>query len=170
MYQVVHHYLQTASRTMQSRLRKRGRLGKWSYIHTIRKQVHEQFPYILYIYIQCTVYYFDVYICVQICEKAQFETLLNYQRGLAENVRNEKMFECLYFCNLMMNGLESFLCVYDLTTFLVYNIKALQHQVAKSRKFKINMSYQCLKGGGVMNTMRKQINVFAMYICETSKF
>jgi hypothetical protein len=37
--QVVHHYLQTASRTMQSRLRKRGRMGKWSYIHTIRKQV-----------------------------------------------------------------------------------------------------------------------------------
>ena len=36
--QVVHHYLQTASRTMQSRLRKRGRMGKWSYIHTIRKQ------------------------------------------------------------------------------------------------------------------------------------
>jgi hypothetical protein len=24
---------------MQSRLRKRGRMGKWSYIHTIRKQV-----------------------------------------------------------------------------------------------------------------------------------
>ena len=40
--QVVHHYLQTASRTMQSRLRKRGRMGKWSYIHTIRKQVSGQ--------------------------------------------------------------------------------------------------------------------------------
>ena len=38
-FQVVHHYLQTASRTMQSRLRKRGRQGKYSYIHTIRKQV-----------------------------------------------------------------------------------------------------------------------------------
>ena len=38
-FEVVHHYLQTASRTMQSRLRKRGRMGKWSYIHTIRKQV-----------------------------------------------------------------------------------------------------------------------------------
>ena len=36
---MVHHYLQTASRTMQSRLRKRGRQGKYSYIHTIRKQV-----------------------------------------------------------------------------------------------------------------------------------
>ncbi|XP_023331703.1 TRPL translocation defect protein 14 isoform X2 [Eurytemora carolleeae] len=41
-FEVVHHYLQTASRTMQSRLRKRGRLGKWSYIHTIRKQVSGQ--------------------------------------------------------------------------------------------------------------------------------
>ena len=40
--QVVHHYLQTASRTMQSRLRKRGRMGKWSYIHTIRKQVRKR--------------------------------------------------------------------------------------------------------------------------------
>ena len=42
MFQVVHHYLQTASRTMQSRLRKRGRMGKYSYIHTIRKQVGNQ--------------------------------------------------------------------------------------------------------------------------------
>lgn len=41
-FEVVHHYLQTASRTMQSRLRKRGRMGKWSYIHTIRKQVSGQ--------------------------------------------------------------------------------------------------------------------------------
>merc|ERR1712154_689978 len=38
-FEVTHNYLQTASRTMQSRLRKRGRLGKFSYIHTIRKQV-----------------------------------------------------------------------------------------------------------------------------------
>jgi len=37
-FEVAHHYLQTASRTMQSRLRKRGRMGKFSYIHTIRKQ------------------------------------------------------------------------------------------------------------------------------------
>jgi len=37
-FEVVHHYLQTGSRNMQSRLRKRGRMGKWSYIHTIRKQ------------------------------------------------------------------------------------------------------------------------------------
>jgi len=41
-FEVVHHYLQTTSRTMQSRLRKRGRMGKWSYIHTIRKQVSGQ--------------------------------------------------------------------------------------------------------------------------------
>lgn len=39
---VCHHYLQTASRMLQSRLRKRGRKGKWSYIHTIRKQVSGQ--------------------------------------------------------------------------------------------------------------------------------
>jgi len=37
-FEVTHNYLQTASRTMQSRLRKRGRMGKFSYIHTIRKQ------------------------------------------------------------------------------------------------------------------------------------
>ena len=42
LLQVTHNYLQTASRTMQSRLRKRGRLGKFSYIHTIRKQVGGQ--------------------------------------------------------------------------------------------------------------------------------
>merc|ERR1711902_310700 len=41
-FEVTHNYLQTASRTMQSRLRKRGRLGKFSYIHTIRKQVGGQ--------------------------------------------------------------------------------------------------------------------------------
>jgi len=41
-FEVVHHYLQSPSRTMQSRLRKRGRCGKWSYIHTIRKQVSGQ--------------------------------------------------------------------------------------------------------------------------------
>jgi len=41
-FEVVHHYLQSPSRTMQSRLRKRGRMGKWSYIHTIRKQVSGQ--------------------------------------------------------------------------------------------------------------------------------
>ena len=73
----------------------------------------------------CTAYYFDVYICVQICEKAQFETLSNYQGC------GRKMFECFHFCNLMMNALESFLFVYNITKFLVYNIKALQHQVAK---------------------------------------
>ena len=38
-FEVCHHYLQTSSRMMQSRLRKRGRKGKWSYTHTIRKQV-----------------------------------------------------------------------------------------------------------------------------------
>ena len=38
-FEVCHHYLQTASRMLQSRLRKRGRHGKWSYTHTIRKQV-----------------------------------------------------------------------------------------------------------------------------------
>lgn len=41
-FEVVHHYLQTASKKIQSRLRKRGRMGKWSYIHTIRKQVSGQ--------------------------------------------------------------------------------------------------------------------------------
>lgn len=41
-FEVTHNYLQTASRTMQSRLRKRGRQGKFSYIHTIRKQVGGQ--------------------------------------------------------------------------------------------------------------------------------
>ena len=41
-FEVHHHYLQTATRMMQSRLRKRGRLGKFSYIHTIRKQVGGQ--------------------------------------------------------------------------------------------------------------------------------
>ena len=38
--QVTHNYLQSPARTMQSRLRKRGRQGKYSYIHTIRKQVN----------------------------------------------------------------------------------------------------------------------------------
>jgi hypothetical protein len=38
-FEVCHHSLQTNSRTLQSRLRKRGRKGKWSYMHTIRKQV-----------------------------------------------------------------------------------------------------------------------------------
>jgi len=41
-FEVTHHYLQTASRNMQSRLRKRGRMGKYSYIHTIRKQMAGQ--------------------------------------------------------------------------------------------------------------------------------
>ncbi|TRY71688.1 hypothetical protein TCAL_03417 [Tigriopus californicus] len=41
-FTVHHHYLQTNSRMMQSRLRKRGRKGKWSYTHTIRKQVSGQ--------------------------------------------------------------------------------------------------------------------------------
>merc|ERR1712183_529567 len=36
-FEVTHNYLQTASRTMQSRLRKRGRLGKFSYILTVNK-------------------------------------------------------------------------------------------------------------------------------------
>jgi glutamate synthase domain-containing protein 2 len=38
-FEVCHHYLQTNSPTLQSRLRKRGRKGKWSYMNTIRKQV-----------------------------------------------------------------------------------------------------------------------------------
>ena len=38
-FEVCHHYLQTNSRMLQSRLRRRGRKGKWSYTHTIRKQV-----------------------------------------------------------------------------------------------------------------------------------
>jgi hypothetical protein len=38
-FEVVHTYLQTPSRLLQSRLRSRGRKGKWSYTHTIRKQV-----------------------------------------------------------------------------------------------------------------------------------
>lgn len=41
-FEVTHHYLQTACRTMQSRLRKRGVKGKYSYIHTIRKQIGDQ--------------------------------------------------------------------------------------------------------------------------------
>lgn len=41
-FEVCHHYLQTPSKTMQSRLRKRGRKGKWTYIHTIRKVVSGQ--------------------------------------------------------------------------------------------------------------------------------
>ena len=41
-FDVCHHYLQTASRMMQSRLRKRGCNGKWSYTHTIRKVVSGQ--------------------------------------------------------------------------------------------------------------------------------
>jgi len=41
-FEVCHHYLQTSSRMMQSRLRKRGRKGKWTYTHTIRKQVSGQ--------------------------------------------------------------------------------------------------------------------------------
>jgi len=41
-FEVTHHYLQTATRNMQSRLRKRGRMGKYSYIHTIRKQMGGQ--------------------------------------------------------------------------------------------------------------------------------
>ena len=41
-FDVCHHYLQTASRMLQSRLRKRGCNGKWSYTHTIRKVVSGQ--------------------------------------------------------------------------------------------------------------------------------
>ena len=44
-FQVHHHYLNTASRTMQSRLRKRGVNGKWCYTHTIRKQVRSCSPF-----------------------------------------------------------------------------------------------------------------------------
>ncbi|XP_043221714.1 TRPL translocation defect protein 14-like isoform X2 [Amphibalanus amphitrite] len=36
-FEVVHHYLNTGSRRMQTRLRKRGQNGTWSYTHTIRK-------------------------------------------------------------------------------------------------------------------------------------
>jgi len=42
-FDVCHHYLSTAaSKNIQSRVRKRGRNGKWSYTHTIRKQVSGQ--------------------------------------------------------------------------------------------------------------------------------
>lgn len=41
-FEVVHHYLQTTSKAIQSRLRKRGRKGKWTYIHTIRRVVRGQ--------------------------------------------------------------------------------------------------------------------------------
>jgi len=41
-FNVRHHYLRTGSRQVQSRLRKRGRQGRWSYIHTIRSQVSGQ--------------------------------------------------------------------------------------------------------------------------------
>nr|CAD7600830.1 unnamed protein product [Timema genevievae] len=36
-FDVVHNYLQTKTSKMQTRLRKRGQNGHWSYIHTIRK-------------------------------------------------------------------------------------------------------------------------------------
>ncbi|XP_037077965.1 TRPL translocation defect protein 14-like [Pollicipes pollicipes] len=36
-FEVVHHYLNTGSKRMQTRLRKRGQNGTWSYTHTIRK-------------------------------------------------------------------------------------------------------------------------------------
>ena len=41
-FEVIHHFLRTPSKTMHSRLRKRGRKGKWSYTHTIRKVVAGQ--------------------------------------------------------------------------------------------------------------------------------
>jgi hypothetical protein len=41
-FEVLHHYLQTPTKSIQSRLRKRGRKGKWTYIHTIRKVVSQQ--------------------------------------------------------------------------------------------------------------------------------
>lgn len=41
-FEVSHHYLQTPSKMLQSRLRCRGRKGKWSYTHTIRKRVQGQ--------------------------------------------------------------------------------------------------------------------------------
>ena len=41
-FELVHHFLQTTSKNMHSRLRKRGSPGKWSFIHTTRKQVAGQ--------------------------------------------------------------------------------------------------------------------------------
>eukprot|EP00095_Tigriopus_kingsejongensis_P004401 maker-scaffold93_size381549-snap-gene-2.22 protein:Tk04401 transcript:maker-scaffold93_size381549-snap-gene-2.22-mRNA-1 annotation:"hypothetical protein EAI_01984" len=41
-FTVCHHYLQTKLKKMQSRLRKRGRKGKWSYTHTSRDEVSGQ--------------------------------------------------------------------------------------------------------------------------------
>ncbi|XP_026819285.1 TRPL translocation defect protein 14-like [Rhopalosiphum maidis] len=42
-FEVVHYYLQTYTKNMQSRLRKRGQKGHWNYTHTLRKpKVQEQ--------------------------------------------------------------------------------------------------------------------------------
>ena len=41
---------------MQSRLRKRGRAGKWTYTHTIRKQVSFRLD-IIFIYKNCWVFH-----------------------------------------------------------------------------------------------------------------
>merc|ERR1719510_398721 len=41
-FEVVFHVLQTPLKALQSRLTKRGRKGKWNYIHTIRKVVSGQ--------------------------------------------------------------------------------------------------------------------------------
>lgn len=42
-FNVVHHYLQTSGQRVQTRLRKRGQNGHWSYIHTTRRpHVHGQ--------------------------------------------------------------------------------------------------------------------------------
>jgi len=41
-FEVLHHYLQTPNKSMQSRLRKRGRKGKWTYVHTIRRVIDGQ--------------------------------------------------------------------------------------------------------------------------------
>ncbi|XP_025190370.1 TRPL translocation defect protein 14-like [Melanaphis sacchari] len=42
-FEVEHHYLQTYTKNMQSRLRKRGQKGHWNYTHTLRKpKIQEQ--------------------------------------------------------------------------------------------------------------------------------
>jgi len=41
-FEVIHHYLQQTTKNMQIRLRKRGRKGKFTYIHTLRKLVSGQ--------------------------------------------------------------------------------------------------------------------------------
>ena len=41
-FEVIHHYLQQTTKNMQIRLRKRGRKGKFTYTHTLRKLVSGQ--------------------------------------------------------------------------------------------------------------------------------